>query len=111
MQTPNENGVYEPDVTEELARRGRAYAAIRLCQCIEGLHRYSLDLMYSYGGFCGPITDDEPGYPTRDAARDAGVARLLARFPTGRHDPDSVVTELRELRQLVEGRYAQPSLF
>jgi hypothetical protein len=41
MQKPNENGVYEAEITEELARRGRAYAAIDLCQCEDGLYRYA----------------------------------------------------------------------
>jgi hypothetical protein len=81
MQTPNENGVYETEATEELARRGRSYAAIRLCQCDDGLYRYALDVAYSYGGFCWPISASRKGFATYSEAKDAGTVELLRRFP------------------------------
>jgi len=112
MQKPNKNRVYEAETTEELARCGRSYAALKLCQCDDGLYRYALDMAYSYGGFCGPIFATADGYKTGAEAKDAGAAELLRRFPTARpSEPESVHDELRELRAQVERGFREPTLF
>jgi hypothetical protein len=112
MKTPNENGVYEAEAVEEIARSGRSYAAVRICQCDDGLFRYSVDLMYSYGGFCGPITAGDEGFATFSAAKDAGMLELLKRWPTAwLSEPRSVHDELRELKSQIERSFSQPSLF
>jgi len=82
MQRANEYGVYEAEQTEELARVGRAYAAIEFCQCeSDGLYRYALDMAYSYGGFCGPISDQRDGFKTCHAAKDAAGAGDVTAVP------------------------------
>lgn len=81
MKEPNQNGVYEPDTTEEVARCGYSYAAIRLCHCSDGLYRYSLDVTYSYGGFSGPIFDSQDGFVSYSAAKDAALNKLIERVP------------------------------
>lgn len=112
MKTANENGVYEPDAREELARQGRSYAAIEICQCDDGLFRYALDVMYSYGGFSGPISDQCEGFPTYKAAKDAGTEKLLQRFPAPwPSEPRSVHEELAAMRAQLEQTVRQPSLF
>ena len=112
MQKPNEHGVYEADATEELARRGRAYASIKLCQCEDGLYRYALDMAYSYGGFCGPIFTKATGFTSASAAKEAATQELLRRFPKPwASDPQSVHDELRELKAMIEAKFRQPSLF
>jgi hypothetical protein len=112
MRRANENGVFKVEATEELARRGRAFAAVRLCQCNDGLYRYSLDMAYSYGGFCGPISVSCKGYTTYSEAKDAGTAELLRRFPKARpSEPQSVHDELRELKVQIEHRHREPTLF
>jgi hypothetical protein len=112
MKTPNENGVYEPEAREELARVGRSYAVVKICQCDDGLYRYALDVMYSYGGFSGPITADDDGFPTFKTAKDAGTERLLKRFPSPwPSDPKSVHEELAAMRAQIERNIRQPSLF
>ncbi len=108
----NENGVYVNYATEEVARNGHSYAAVRICQCDDQLFRYALDLMYSYGGFSGPITIMDEGFATFSAARDAGMLELLKRWPKARpSEPQSVHAELRELKAQIERRFSQPSLF
>lgn len=112
MSDCNENGVYEPKIVEELARRGRSYASVEIAQCKDGLHRYALDVMYSYGGFGGPITDHGQGFGTSDAAKEAATQDLLRRFPKGHAgDPQSVHDELCDLKQQIEQGFRQPSLF
>ena len=112
MQRANEHGVCEADVTEELARRGRAYASIKLCQCEDGLYRYALDMAYSYGGFCSPIFAKDIGFDSPNAAKETATQELLRRFPKPwASDPQSVHDELRELRAMIETRFRQPSLF
>jgi transcription initiation factor IIE alpha subunit len=112
MQTPNESGVYEFEATEELARRDRSYAAVRLCQCDDGLYRYALDMAYSYGGFSGPIFLSSKGHATYNEAKDAGTAELLRRFPKAwSSEPHSVHEELRELKAQIEQRLREPTLF
>lgn len=112
MKTPNENGVYEAEAREELARQGRSYAAVNICECEDGLYRYALDVMYSYGGFSGPISDHGEGFPTYNAAKDAGTKKMLKRFPALRPEhPRSVNDELAAMRAQVERHVLQPSLF
>ena len=112
MQRANENGVYEAETTEELARRGRAYASVDLCQCEDGLYRYALDMAYSHGGFCGPIFAGAIGFDSCSAAKEAATQELLRHFPKAwASDPHSVHDELRELRAMIEGKFRQPSLF
>lgn len=99
----NENGVYEAEATEELARRGRSYAAVHLCQCENGLFRYALDVAYSYGGFCGPIFATATGFGTCSEAKDAATKELLRRFPKAwASEPQSVHDELCELKAQIE---------
>ncbi|QOJ14001.1 MAG: hypothetical protein HRU75_04830 [Planctomycetia bacterium] len=109
---PNGNGVLEEGCREVVARRGRAYAAVTLALCEDGLFRFGVDMMYSYGGFSFPISIDDHGYPTLDAARTAALERFLrswhSPYPS---DPESVRLELAEMRQQVESRLTQPSLF
>lgn len=112
MQQPNQYGVYRAETIEELARIGRAFAAIEFCQCEDGLYRYSLQLQYSYGGFGGPICASTEGFATQAAAKEAGVAELLRRFPEGwASDPQSVHDELRYMRAKIESDFRQPTLF
>jgi hypothetical protein len=112
MQRANENGVYEPEAIEELARRGRAHASIELCQCEDGLYRYALDMAYSYGGFGGPILAKAKGFDSCAAAKEAAKQEMLRHFPKAwASDPASVHDELRELRAMIEARCRQPSLF
>ena len=99
MTKPNKDGVYEPQIIEELARWGRSYARVEIAQCEDGLYRFSLDMSYSYGGFCGPITDSPTGYVTATLAKDEAMTTLLGRFPKAwASEPQSVHDELRELK-------------
>lgn len=112
MTQANENGVYEIEIVEELARRGRSYASVRIAQCDDGLFRFALDMMYSYGGFCGPITDHTLGFETAALAKDEATALLLERFPKPwASEPQSVHDELREMKAQIEARIRQPTLF
>jgi hypothetical protein len=112
MQRANEHGVCQADTVEELARRGRAYASIKLCQCEDGLYRYALDMAYSYGGFCGPISVKDIGFASMNAAKEAATQEMLRRFPKAwPSHPPSVHDELRDLRAMIEARFRQPSLF
>ena len=112
LQKANEHGVYEADIIEELARRGRSDASIELCQCEDGFYRYALSMAYSYGGFCGPISDHGKGFDTLGAAKEAATQDLLQRFPkASANEPKSVHDELRELRAMIEQGFRQPSLF
>ena len=112
MKTANENGVYEPDTCDELARHGHSYAAVKICQCDDGLFRYALDLTYSYGGFGNPISHQSEGFPTRRAAKDAATEELLRRFPAPwASEPRSVHEELAVMKAQIEYTLNQPSLF
>ena len=112
MKTPNKNGVYEPDACEELARINHSYAIVKICQCDDGLFRFALDVMYSYGGFSGPITADDDGFASFKAAKDAGTKKLLKRFPNPwGGDPRGVHDELAAMRAQIEQHVIQPSLF
>ena len=100
--TKNENGVYLDYQTEIVAQRGRSRAEVEIAKCDDGLFRFSIGLHYSYGGFCGPITDEGNGYATYAEAKTAGIANLLEQFPTAwESEPESVHTELRDLRSQV----------
>ena len=81
MQKANEHGVCDADTTEELARRGRAHVSVKFCKCEDGLYRYALDMAYSYGGFCGPISVKATGFASQNAAREAATQDVLRRFP------------------------------
>ncbi len=111
MQQPNDYGAYTAETTYELARKERSYASVRVAQCRDGLYRFAIDLSYSYGGRCGPITDDGEGFATMLAAKEAGAAALLDGFPRGFGDPQSVRSELAALRSQIEEGLRQPSLF
>jgi hypothetical protein len=109
MQKANERGCYGAETTEELARCGRSYAAVKFCQCDDGRYRYALDMQYSYGGFCGPIFASGKGYTSSRAATDAAMRELLRRFPkTWASEPQSVHDELRELKAQIETAF-QPA--
>jgi hypothetical protein len=108
----NENGMLEAGHREEVARHGRAFAGVDFALCDDGAYRYSIDVMYSYGGFCGPISVEGPSFATLASARDAALEELLRRFPTAwESEPQSVHDELRILREQVEAQLRQPSLF
>lgn len=111
--SPNANGVLESGCHEIVATGGhRAFAAVNIALCPDGLYRCGVELHYSHGGFGYPITSDDPGYVSLDAARTAGLERLLrswhSPFPG---DPDSVKKELSEMRSQIELHLKQPSLF
>ncbi|OJW20398.1 MAG: hypothetical protein BGO51_08075 [Rhodospirillales bacterium 69-11] len=111
MNAPNENGCYAAEVIEELARLGCSYAAVKLCQCEDGLYRYALSLQYSYGGFGGPIFASSEGYATQREAVDAAIEELMVTFPKGLNHPESMRNELRQLKAQIEQRFDQPTLF
>lgn len=112
MKTPNEHGCYEKEALEDVARKGRAFAAVYWCHCDDGLYRVAVSLQYSYGGHCGPISASTPGYATAALAKEAGIAKLLQGYPKAwASDPQSVHNELAELRQQIERQLVQPSLF
>ena len=112
MQKPNEHGVYEAEIVEELARRERSHATVKICQCEEALYRYALDMAHSYGGFCSPITCYGEGYASPADAKHAAAQRLLQRFPKAwPSEPQSVHDELREMKTQIEDKLRQPTLF
>lgn len=113
ISQPNEFGVMRPYHEEIVARHGeRYYAAVNVALCEDGLYRMSTSMMYSYGGFCGPVFMESEGFATLSAAIDAGLNDLLHRwhkpFPS---EPQSVHDELDGMRQQIEARLRQPSLF
>jgi hypothetical protein len=112
ISTPNMNGVLPEGIHDVVARRNRAYAAVNVALCDDGLYRMSVEMQYSHGGFSGPITLNCPGYPTIEAARMAGLEELLRRwhkpFPS---DPKTVFEELADMRQQIEAHLRQPMLF
>lgn len=112
MKAPNENGVYEAEIVEELARVGRSHATISVARCGDGLLRFAIDVQYSYGGLCGPITDHGEGFESMTAVKEAATRELLRRFPKGSaSDPQSVHDELREMKAQIEQGYREPTLF
>lgn len=112
ISKPNENGVLEAACRETVAVRGRSHAAVEFALAEDGLFRYSLHVMYSYGGFGGPIWFDQTGYSTLATARTAALQELLRKWPRAwESEPTSVHEELRELREQIESQLRQPSLF
>lgn len=111
VSRPNEHGVLPEGHREEVARHGRAYCAINLALCDDGLYRFGIEMMYSHGGFSTPIFADAEGYSSVDAARTAALNKLCERwyepFPS---DPASVREELRRMREQIEARLSQPLL-
>lgn len=112
ISTPNEWGALKTTHEEIVARHGRYFAAVNIAYCEDGLYRQSPELQYSYGGFCGPASIDDPGFATIAEAINAGLEELLSRwhnpFPS---EPQSAHDELNDLRQQIESRIRQPSLF
>lgn len=109
---PNENGVLSKGYQEFVAQKNRSYAAICIALCSDGLYRMSVELSYSQGGFSGPICCDDNGYASLDAARTAGLHELLKRWRNPLlSDPQNVHDELCAMREQVEARLQQPSLF
>lgn len=112
ISRPNQHGVLEVTVTETVARHGRSNAEIRFAFCEDGLYRYAISVLYSYGGFGGPIREGDPGFSTLDAARTTAFEELLRRCPRRfPSDPQSVHDELADMRRQIENRVRQPSLF
>jgi hypothetical protein len=97
--------------TEEIvARRGRSYASVCVAQCADGLYRQSTELLYCYGGHCGPIFIQSPGYVSFADARVAGLEELLRTWPSGlQGEPQSVLHELADLRQQIASHLQQPT--
>ncbi|MBX3396717.1 MAG: hypothetical protein KF841_15275 [Phycisphaerae bacterium] len=109
---PNAYGVLEPSLREVVATRGRAFAAVNIALCDDGMYRFGVEMHYAYGGFTFPISIEGPGYATIDAARTAAMECLLRSWHTPiPSDPDIVRAELFEMRQQIEARMRQPSLF
>jgi hypothetical protein len=110
--TKNENGVYLNYQTETVASRGRSVAEVKIAQCDDGLFRFATCIHYSYGGFSGPSTDKTDGFPTYRQAKTAGITELLEQFPKAcGSEPQSVHSELKQMREQVERQLRQPSLF
>lgn len=107
----NDCGVLETGCREFVATRGRAAAAVNIALCDDGLYRCGVEMRYAHGGFSFPIMFDAPGYATFDAARTAGIERLLRSWHTPfASDPDSVRSELEDMRKQLEAHLQQPSL-
>jgi hypothetical protein len=112
ISKPNMNGVLPEGLHDVVARRNRAYAAVNIALCDDGLYRMSVEMNYSHGGFSGPISIDDEGFATLAAARLAGLEELLRRWHKPfRSDPQTVHDELADMRQQVEARLRQPTLF
>jgi hypothetical protein len=112
MQHPNEHGVYAPEVTMELARAGQTYVRVAIAQCNDGRHRFALSIHTSYQGNCGPITRQGPGYASAREAEDAALADAVTRLPKPfASEPASFHAEVAALRNQLESRLRQPSLF
>jgi hypothetical protein len=112
MRTPNENGVYPAELTEEVARTGHAHATLSFCHCDDGQHRFAVSMEWSTGGRGEPISAEDEGFATLAEARDAGLQRLLARWPAvWPSEPQSVRDELQAMKAQIQARFSQPSLF
>jgi hypothetical protein len=112
ISKPNKLGVLMDKHQEVVARHGKSYAAVNIALCEDGQYRQCVELQFSQGGYSGPITVDDPPYPTFEAAKIAGVQELLKRwdapFPGLRY---TVQEELRDMRRQVEDQVRQPGLF
>ena len=111
MAEPNRHGVYEPEATYEFARRGRAYALVRVARCRDGLFRFGVELSFREGGRSSPISGHGEGYPSALSAKDAGARAVLRCLPHWAGRPKAVRDELEALRHHVECAAKQPSLF
>jgi hypothetical protein len=112
MNEPNQYGVYEPQITEKVARCGHGWAAIEFAVCKDRLYHYALDCFYSHGGFADPITIESKGYKTIEAAREAGLRELLIRIPSQqRQQPAHIINELKELESQVRIQLQPATLF
>lgn len=111
MRSPNENGVYEEEHREAVARYKRAEAYVTTCYCDDGFYRYGYSFSYSYGGMSSPISRRDTAYPTRREAIDAGTAKLLERLHAPNASmPLSVKKELDAIRGQLEALLLQPCL-
>ena len=112
ISTPNENGCLDVGCTEMVARLGRSSAEVNIALGEDGRYRYSVSVVYSYGGFGSPISAEDDGFADMQTSKTAGMEDLLRRwpkpFPT---DPSSVHDELRLMREQIESLLRQPSLF
>jgi len=113
ISKPNEYGAMKAGYEEVIARHGeRCFAKVNVALCEDGLYRQSTSMMYSYGGFSGPVFMCTPGYGAIAEAIDAGLRELLRRwhrpFPS---EPQSVHDELNDMQQQIEARIRQPTLF
>ena len=112
ISKPNEYGAMAAGAEEVVASRRNAQATLRIALCEDGLYRQSGCILYSYGGFGGPVWMNSPGYMTVAEARTAGLEELLRTWPTvWPFQPQSVHDELADLRHQVEAQLSQPSLF
>jgi hypothetical protein len=112
VSKPNEYGAMNAGQREVVASHGRAFAAVKIALCEDGLYRFSVELNYSYGGFCGPVWIETEGYSSIAEARTAGLEDLLRRWHTPfPSEPTSVHTELRVMRDQIESQLCQRSLF
>lgn len=113
ISKPNQYGAMKAGYEEVVARHGdRYFAGVNVALCEDGLYRQSTSMMYSYGGFSGPVFMSTRGYGSIGAAIDAGLDELLRHwhkpFPS---EPQSVHDELNDMRQQIESRLRQPTLF
>jgi hypothetical protein len=113
ISQPNEYGAMRAGHREIVARHSeRCFAAVNIALCEDGLYRQSTSMMYSYGGHSSPVFLSTPGYRTFAEAIDAGLHELLRRWHGPFHsEPQSVRDELDDIRQQIESRLKQPSLF
>lgn len=112
ISTPNQYGAMKATHNEIVARHGRCYAAVNVALCEDGLYRISTSMQYGHGGFGGPVFLETPAYPTVAAAINAGPRDLLRHWHTPfSSEPQSVQDELNDMRQQIEARLTQPTLF
>jgi hypothetical protein len=112
ISKPNEWGAMKAGHEDIVARHGRWFARVNVALCEDGLYRQSTSMLYSYGGHCGPVFMSTPGFTNVAAAIDAGLKELLRCWPTPfPSEPERVHDELCNMRQQIEARLKQPSLF
>jgi hypothetical protein len=106
----NDNGVFDEGYREIVAQCGRWYAAIKIAFCEDGLYRYGVSFIYSYGGFAGPVCSDSPGCASLQEARMMALEELLHRWHTPfPSDPQAAHDELRIMREQIERQLQQPT--
>lgn len=112
VSRPNEHGVLPECRRDTLALRGRSHGTITIALCEDGLFRYGLDMMHSHGGFTSPISIHGEAFDAEAAAKAAATEELLRRWPRPfPSEPASLHDELADLREQIESRVRQPSLF